>query len=154
MSKARIPVLREERHLKASERNRPAEPAPPIQRGPSVFPEPAPLFPPIPNDPEMQRLRAGATPGEVSSSGPLAECARVAGLSPRELEIVRLVAKGCVNKTVADVLDISQWTVAAHLRRIFAKLSVTSRAAMVARVFEIGNAAQAPRSKAARTLSA
>lgn len=53
-------------------------------------------------------------------------------LSPREQEIVRLVAKGYPNKIIAGILDISQWTVSTHLRRIFAKLSVSSRAEMVA----------------------
>ena len=57
-------------------------------------------------------------------------------LSPREQEIVRMVAKGYPNKTIAAVLDISLWTVGTHLRRIFAKLNVGSRAAMVARVME------------------
>jgi DNA-binding CsgD family transcriptional regulator len=57
-------------------------------------------------------------------------------LSPREREIVRLVAQGHSNKIIADVLSISSWTVSTHLRRIFAKLGVGSRAAMVAQVTE------------------
>ena len=57
-------------------------------------------------------------------------------LSPREKEIVRLVAKGLPNKAISEVLDISPWTVATHLRRVFAKLGVTSRAEMVAHVLE------------------
>jgi two-component system nitrate/nitrite response regulator NarL len=59
-------------------------------------------------------------------------------LSPREQEIARMVAKGYPNKTIAAVLEISSWTVCTHLRRIFAKLSVGSRAAMVARLMEDG----------------
>jgi DNA-binding CsgD family transcriptional regulator len=43
-------------------------------------------------------------------------------LSPREREIVRMA------------LNISSWTVSTHLRRIFTKLGVSSRAAMVAKV--------------------
>jgi DNA-binding CsgD family transcriptional regulator len=54
-------------------------------------------------------------------------------LTPRELQIVALVAEGNVNKQVADVLRISEWTVSTHLRRIFAKLGVDTRAAMVSR---------------------
>ena len=54
-------------------------------------------------------------------------------LSPREQEIVRLVAEGHPNKIIAAELAISAWTVGTHLRRIFAKLGVGSRAAMVAR---------------------
>jgi DNA-binding CsgD family transcriptional regulator len=57
-------------------------------------------------------------------------------LSPREQEIARMVAKGYANKTIAAVLDISSWTVGTHLRRIFAKLGVGSRAAMVAQLLQ------------------
>jgi len=59
-------------------------------------------------------------------------------LSPREYEIVRMVAKGHPNKVIADVLNISSWTVCTHLRRIFAKMGVGSRAAMVAQLLERG----------------
>jgi len=59
-------------------------------------------------------------------------------LSPREQEIVRMVAKGHPNKVIADVLNISSWTVCTHLRRIFAKLGVGSRAAMVAQLLDNG----------------
>jgi len=59
-------------------------------------------------------------------------------LSPREQEIARMVARGYPNKTIAAVLDISAWTVGTHLRRIFAKVGVTSRAAMVARLLDEG----------------
>ena len=59
-------------------------------------------------------------------------------LSPREIEIVRLVAEGHPNKVIASVLEISSWTVCTHMRRVFAKFGVTSRAAMVARVAALG----------------
>lgn len=59
-------------------------------------------------------------------------------LSPREREIARMVARGYPNKTIAGVLEISSWTVSTHLRRIFAKLGVSSRAAMVALLAEEG----------------
>lgn len=52
-------------------------------------------------------------------------------LSGRELQIATLVAMGCPNKQIANKLHISEWTVATHLRRIFAKLRVESRAAMI-----------------------
>lgn len=66
-------------------------------------------------------------------------------LSPREREIVRLVALGHSNKIIADVLNISSWTVCTHLRRIFAKLGVGSRAAMVAHLSELGRTGIADR---------
>ena len=55
-------------------------------------------------------------------------------LSPREQEIAQMVASGYPNKTIASVLEISSWTVASHLRRIFMKLQVSSRAAMATRL--------------------
>ncbi len=48
-------------------------------------------------------------------------------LSHRELEILRLAAKGLRNKTIADKLFISTRTVEGHFSNIFAKLNVTSR---------------------------
>ena len=52
-------------------------------------------------------------------------------LTKRELQIASLVALGRVNKQIAKQLHISEWTVASHIRRIFDKLGVDSRAAMV-----------------------
>jgi DNA-binding CsgD family transcriptional regulator len=63
---------------------------------------------------------------------------QVVSLSSRELEIARMIANGHTNRTVAVVLDISPWTVSTHLRRVFAKLNVGSRAAMVARLVAEG----------------
>jgi DNA-binding CsgD family transcriptional regulator len=54
-------------------------------------------------------------------------------LTAREMEIAILVAFGKQNKHIAKQLKISEWTVSAHLRRIFTKLGVGSRAAMVYR---------------------
>lgn len=75
---------------------------------------------------------------------PKLNCNRIQ-LSPREQEIVRMVAKGHPNKVIADVLNISSWTVCTHLRRIFAKLGVGSRAAMVAQLLELGVLSHEPR---------
>jgi DNA-binding CsgD family transcriptional regulator len=60
------------------------------------------------------------------------------GLSPRELEIARMVAQGHPSKRIANTLQISSFTVNSHLRRIFTKLGVTNRAAMVARLTQQG----------------
>jgi DNA-binding CsgD family transcriptional regulator len=59
-------------------------------------------------------------------------------LSPREQEIARLVAIGYPNKTIAGILDISPWTVATHVRRIFNKLNVHGRPAMIAELAHAG----------------
>jgi len=68
---------------------------------------------------------------------PLAQPARLS-LSPREQEIVRMIARGHSNKRIAMLLNLSLWTIGTHVRRIFAKLGVNSRAAMVARLMEAG----------------
>lgn len=69
---------------------------------------------------------------------PKSEAAATIALSPRETEIARMIAQGYPNKIIAAVLDISSWTVGTHVRHLFAKLGVTSRAAMVARISELG----------------
>ncbi len=48
-------------------------------------------------------------------------------LSPRELQILRLAARGLHNKDIADALSISSRTVEGHLSHILTKLDVTSR---------------------------
>jgi two-component system, NarL family, response regulator YdfI len=48
-------------------------------------------------------------------------------LTPRELEILRLIADGEGNKSIANLLNISQHTVKFHISSIFEKLNVSSR---------------------------
>lgn len=48
-------------------------------------------------------------------------------LTPREEEVLRLLASGGTNKEIAQVLFISEKTVKSHLNRIFRKLNVTRR---------------------------
>ena len=58
-----------------------------------------------------------------------------AGLSPRELEVLQLVAAGQTNREIAGALTLSEHTVRRHLQNIFAKLDVPSRAAATAYAF-------------------
>ena len=51
------------------------------------------------------------------------------GLTPREREVLRLVAEGLTNRQAADRLSLSERTVEAHVYRILAKLDLPSRAA-------------------------
>ncbi|MCH0569079.1 response regulator transcription factor [Streptomyces sp. MUM 136J] len=60
------------------------------------------------------------------------------GLTPREVEVLRLVATGASNREIADRLVISDRTVARHLSNMFTKLGVSSRAAATAYAYEHG----------------
>jgi DNA-binding NarL/FixJ family response regulator len=59
-------------------------------------------------------------------------------LSARELDVVRLVARGASNKEVARDLRISEATVKTHLLHIFAKLGVADRTSAVTTALERG----------------
>jgi predicted ATPase/DNA-binding CsgD family transcriptional regulator len=73
--------------------------------------------------------------GQASPTGPLsAPSAKTSplgplGLTPREVEVLRLLARGLTNAQVAEELVVSQLTVKAHLRSMYSKLGVTSRVA-------------------------
>ena len=54
-------------------------------------------------------------------------------LTPTERDVVELAAQGLRNQVIADQLLIGTGTVRTHLRRIFAKLDLTSRAELAAR---------------------
>jgi DNA-binding NarL/FixJ family response regulator len=59
-------------------------------------------------------------------------------LSPREMEILRLVAAGTTNREIARSLFISEATVKTHLLHIYEKLGVTDRAAAVSAAYQSG----------------
>jgi DNA-binding NarL/FixJ family response regulator len=58
------------------------------------------------------------------------------GLTRRELEILRLLARGKTNRGIAHDLVISEKTVASHVSHIFTKLGVTSRSAATAYAYD------------------
>ena len=65
---------------------------------------------------------------------------RLAGLTPRELEVLTLVAAGRTNREISDELYISEKTVARHLTNIFNKIDVESRTQAAAWAFRNGMA--------------
>ena len=82
---------------------------------------------------------------ELGARPDLARVAALAGsqgardryaLSPRELEVLRLLASGETNRAIAGVLVLSERTVDRHVSNIYAKLGVSSRAAATARAYE------------------
>jgi DNA-binding NarL/FixJ family response regulator len=57
---------------------------------------------------------------------------QIHGLTPRELQVLRLVARGETNKAIAAALSLSEKTIDRHVSNIFTKLDVPSRAAATA----------------------
>ncbi|WP_350276643.1 response regulator transcription factor [Kribbella sp. HUAS MG21] len=60
------------------------------------------------------------------------------GLSPRELDVLRVLATGATNRAIANELFLSERTVARHVSNIFAKLNVSSRSAATAWALQHG----------------
>ena len=75
---------------------------------------------------DLARVESLARPGTSGGTG---------GLTPRELEVLCLVADGKSNREIACELVVSEHTVARHLQNIFAKLGVSSRTAASAFAF-------------------
>ncbi len=59
-------------------------------------------------------------------------------LTPRELEVLRLIAQGLKNRDIAEVLVISEKTVGNHISNIFTKLQVNDRAQAIVRALRGG----------------
>ena len=62
----------------------------------------------------------------------------VEALSSREIDVLKLVARGANNKEIANQLYITQATVKSHLIRIYGKLDVSDRTAAVTKALELG----------------
>jgi DNA-binding NarL/FixJ family response regulator len=80
-------------------------------------------------DVEVDGVRCTLVNTELASKTPL---------SPRETAIARMIAEGYSNKAIATTLAISTFTVDTHVRRIFLKLGVRTRAAMATSVVSMG----------------
>jgi LuxR family maltose regulon positive regulatory protein len=92
-------------------------------------------FPAAAPDATLSPAPASPTPAQ---SNPTADASHllVDPLSPRELEVLRLIASGASNRDVARELVVSLGTVKKHLNNIFAKLGAHSRTQAVARARE------------------
>ena len=77
------------------------------------------------------RLDVDAVNGVLAAAGHQVQSKRkelVAGLSEREVEVLRLVARGLSIKEIGEGLNIAPKTVDNHLQHIYAKIGVTTRA--------------------------
>ena len=80
----------------------------------------------------------GAAPdaARVDSLTASPQAAAAHGLTQRELQVLRLVAQGATNRSIAAELVLSDRTIDRHVSNIFAKLRVSSRAAATAYAYE------------------
>lgn len=87
--------------------------------------------------PEQALAHALEQPAEPTAPA-TSPSAHSAGLSAREVEVLRLVADGLTDSQVAHKLHLSARTVSNHLGSIYKKLDVPSRAAAVRKAVERG----------------
>jgi len=94
-------------------------------------------------DADAAVMEADAARAALDRLGAVGEPFGVAGmpageglLSPRELEVLRLLATGATNRAIAAELVLSEKTVARHVSNIFGKLDLRNRAAATAYAFE------------------
>jgi DNA-binding CsgD family transcriptional regulator len=83
---------------------------------------------------------------ETETAGPGSEAGRqiVQSLTPRELEVLRLLARGNTNLAIAAALVVREGTVKYHVKNILRKLGATSRADAVSRFVRSSSPEQAP----------
>ena len=102
--------------------------------------EPRPHREPLEADEAAQRLLASATSGRLdpdaadavlASSGSSTRAPRLSapgGLTPRQVDVLRLLAEGLSNKEIGQRLGISARTAEHHVQDIYTRLGVSSRA--------------------------
>jgi DNA-binding NarL/FixJ family response regulator len=97
--------------------------------------------------PAIEQVRAGGAPMSMQVARKVVDffqrashagATEIDTLTPREHEVLSLLAKGCLYKEMGDQLGISLNTIRTHLRKIYEKLHVQSRTAATAKFFGHG----------------
>jgi DNA-binding NarL/FixJ family response regulator len=84
-------------------------------------------------DPEVQRLLVGAVTDNARSAGQLPD-----GLTPREAEVLSLIAEGLSNTEIAARLVVSEATVKSHINHLLPKIGARDRAQAVSYAYRTG----------------
>jgi DNA-binding CsgD family transcriptional regulator len=84
----------------------------------------------------FERLGAHPDVARVDSLTARPQAAVAHGLTRREVQVLRLVARGATNRSIAAELVLSERTIDRHVSNIFAKLRVSSRAAATAYAYQ------------------
>lgn len=99
------------------------------------------LLAPEPTRRLVERFAASPSPGDEP---------RLAELTPRELDVLRLVARGLSNAEIAQRLFLSQGTVKTHVTRVLSKLDLRDRVQAVVLAYELGLVAPGERASPER----
>ena len=116
------------------------------RRSPATWRRAAPgrgrgAHPPGAATPRRRRRHQRTQAAAVLESAADADAADPFGLTPREREVLRLVADGCSNNQIAQQLFISRATASVHVSNILSKLGVTTRVQAAALAHRRGLAA-------------
>jgi len=85
---------------------------------------------------ELSRAQAVLAGPAAVAPAPVGEDRK--GLTPREIEVLRLISDGLNNQAIAERLFISEHTVHRHVANTLTKLNVSSRSAAVAQAGRLG----------------
>jgi DNA-binding NarL/FixJ family response regulator len=91
-----------------------------------------------PSGPAFHRVRARDLQQQFRRLSQVSGIEPIARLSPRELEVVRLIANGRTNPAIAEELHISRPTVARHVVNILRKLGLSNRTEIASAVAGLG----------------
>ena len=89
----------------------------------------------------LRRFRAGTAAGAAAAPRPAlpaAACDASAVLTPREVQVLQLIAKGLSYTEIAMALEMSAHTVTSHVKHIYRKLAVRSRGEAVFEAAQLG----------------
>jgi DNA-binding NarL/FixJ family response regulator len=88
----------------------------------------------FPVDDRLARMALRRLASESATASP----ATTTQLSERELDVLRLLARGATNREIADALTITPHTVKGHVEHILAKLGVSDRTQAAVRAIQVG----------------
>jgi len=95
-------------------------------------------------DPAVQQRLLSAAARAQNTAGPGGPASNEADLTPREIDVLRLIAAGRSNREIARELFVSEATVKTHVNRIFAKTGSRDRAQAIHYAYTHGYHAPPP----------